>query len=235
MLKVDDLHVFYGNAQALAAISIGVDEGEIVTLIGSNGAGKTTFMMALSGVVKPKSGTIEFLNTKIDGLEPHLIVKLGLVHVTQAKNLFPEMTVRENLELGAYGIKGAEVKRKKLDGVYELFRVLYERREQKAVLLSGGEQQMLAFGRALMSDARLMLLDEPSAGLAPIIVKELGKTIEDFRQHRGLTILLVEQNAELALTLADRGYVLESGVLVTQGTSVELFNSDKVKRAYIGM
>jgi len=235
MLNVSKLNVFYGNAQALRDISIEVNEGEIVTLIGANGAGKTTFMMSLSGIIKPKSGSIEFLGTRIDGQRPNRIVKMGLVHVSQSRNLFPDMTVIENLELGAYRLPRKENINEKLEEVYSYFGILEERKNQKAGLLSGGEQQMLAFGRAFMADPKLILLDEPSEGLAPLIVKQLYKIMKELHRRRRLTTLLVEQNAILALDLGDRGYVLESGTLVASGRTSDLEKSETVKKAYLGI
>ena len=235
VLKVSKLNVFYGNAQALWDVSIEVSDGEIVTLVGANGAGKSTLMMALSGIIKPRSGTIEFFGKRIDGLEPHQIVKLGLAQVSQSRNLFPDMTVIENLELGAYCLPKNETITERLEEVYGHFKILQIRKDQKAGLLSGGEQQMLAFGRAFMSHPKLILLDEPSTGLAPIIVKQLVEIIREARTKRGLTILLAEQNAILALDLADRGYVLETGTLVTSGKASDLKKSEIVKKAYLGI
>jgi branched-chain amino acid transport system ATP-binding protein len=234
MLSVKNLNVYYGNVQALWDICIEVNEGEIVTLIGANGAGKTTFIMTVSGIIKPRSGAIEYCGTPIEGLKPHRIIALGIAQVPQGRHLFPEMTVSENLELGAYtSRKNGEIGRR-FDEVYGFFEILRERRHEKAGRLSGGQQQMLAFGRALMSKARLLLLDEPSAGLAPIMVKELARIIKKLRAEKGLTTLIVEQNAVLALEMADRGYVLESGRMVASGKASDLSTSEIVKRAYLG-
>lgn len=236
MLRVKNLDVYYGAIQALTGASIDVNEGELVTLIGANGAGKTTLLMTLSGIIKPTSGTIEFLGTRIDKLSSYALISLGIIQVPQGRLLFPEMTTLENLEMGAYGAKDAKTKsmKQKLEEVYGYFEVLKERRNQNAGTLSGGEQQMLAIGRALMASPKLLLLDEPSSGLAPLVVEELSGIISDLHE-KGLTILLVEQNASLALRLADRGYVLETGRIVTSGKASELAQNELVKKAYLGI
>jgi branched-chain amino acid transport system ATP-binding protein len=235
ILKVSNLNVYYGNAQALRDISIDVSEGEIVTLVGGNGAGKTTLMMTISGIIKARSGSVEFTGRRVDRLQAYQIVRLGIAQVSQERNLFPDMTVMENLELGAYpSQKNVDVK-KKLEEVYRYFEVLDRYKAKKARLLSGGEQQMLAVARPLMSNVKLLLLDEPSTGLAPMIVKELSNVIRRLRDEAGLTTLLVEQNATLALDLADRGYVLEVGSIIATGTTSDLKKSDLVKKAYLGM
>ncbi len=235
MLKVNELDTYYGNLQILRKISLEVNDGELVTLIGANGAGKTTFLMAVSGMVKQTFGTIEFAGTSIDKLLPHIIVRLGIVQVPQGRLLFPQMTVLENLEIGAR--QATDIKSKsleqRLEEVFSLFKVLRERRKQRAGTLSGGEQQMLAIARGLMGSPKLLMLDEPSFGLAPIIVLALGRVISDLNA-RGLSILLVEQNAHLALELASRGYVLQSGAIVASGKTSELARSEIVKRAYLG-
>jgi len=235
MLSVNHLDVFYGNVQALRDISIQVERGEIVTLIGANGAGKTTLLMALSGICQPKSGSISFLDSRIDGLKSHRIVRLGLAQVSQGRNLFPDLTVLENLEMGAYALAKGESAEERINQMYGYFDVLHKRKNQRAALLSGGEQQMLAFARALISNPKMLLLDEPSEGLAPKTVQELLKIILKLREENGLTILLVEQNAVLALELAERGYVLETGSIVGSGTTAELLNSEIVKNAYLGI
>lgn len=235
MLKVTKLNVYYGHVQILRDISVDVNEREIVTLIGANGAGKTTLMMTLSGLIKPKSGTIEFLGTRIDRLEPHQIVNLGIAQVPQGRHLFQEMKVIENLELGAFRCPKNENIKEKMEEVYSYFEILRERKNQKVGLLSGGEQQMLALGRALMSNVKLLLLDEPSAGLAPKLIEDLAIIIKKLIEKKGLTTLIVEQNAYLALELADRGYVLQSGTLVASGKASDLTRSELVKKAYLGL
>ena len=236
MLKVRSLNVHYGAIQALKGVSINVSQGELVTLIGANGAGKTTLMMTLSGILKPTSGTIEFLGERLDQLSSYHIIDLGLVQVPQGRQLFPEMTTLENLELGAYRAKnvGNQRTEDKLEKVYGYFEILRERKNQKAGTLSGGEQQMLAIGRALMASPKLLLMDEPSSGVAPLIVEHLANIIIDLYKS-GLSILLVEQNAYLALELASRGYVLENGRLVMTGQAAELLQSERVMKAYLGM
>lgn len=236
MLRVKAIDVYYGAIQALTGVSIDVNEGEMVTLIGANGAGKTTLLMTLSGIIKPTSGTIEFLGTRTDKLSSHALISLGIVQVPQGRLLFPEMTTLENLEMGAYRATDAKSKsmKQKLEEIYDYFEVLKERKNQKAGTLSGGQQQMLAIGRALMSSPKLLLMDEPSSGLAPLVVEELARIITDLHE-KGLTILLVEQNASLALRLADRGYVLETGSIVTSGKASELAQNEQVRRAYLGM
>jgi len=236
MLKVRSLNVHYGAIQALKGVSINVSQGELVTLIGANGAGKTTLMMTLSGILKPTSGTIEFLDERLDQLSSYHIIDLGLVQVPQGRQLFPEMTTLENLEMGAYRAKnvGNQRTEDKLEKIYGYFEILRERKNQKAGTLSGGEQQMLAIGRALMASPKLLLMDEPSSGVAPLIVEHLANIIIDLYKS-GLSILLVEQNAHLALDLASRGYVLENGRLVMTGQATELLQSERVKKAYLGM
>ncbi len=235
MLKVTNLNDFYGNAPALHDISIDVKQGEIVTLIGANGAGKSTLMMALSGINKAKSGSIEFCGAEMQGLKPNIITKMGLVQVSQSRNIFMDMKVIENLELGAYCQPKGRPLEEKYEEVFNYFNILRQRKHQRAGFLSGGEQQMLAVARALMSEPKLLLLDEPSEGLAPLIVKQIEEIIKKLRDERGLTTLIAEQNAVLALSVADRGYVLETGQVVASGTTTELENSDLVKKAYLGI
>jgi len=236
MLKVNDLSVYYGNASALRGVSVEVNVGELVALIGANGAGKTTLLMTISGIVRPTSGSIEFQETRIDILSSHAIVAMGVAHVPQGRELFPEMTVLENLELGAYRATDAKSKgmKQKLEEIYGYFETLNQRRNQKAGTLSGGEQQMLAIARALMASPKLLLLDEPSTGLAPLVVERLAQIISDLHKE-GLPMLLVEQNAYLALELADRAYVLETGNIVTSGNTSDLLQSKLVKEAYLGV
>lgn len=232
MLSVKDMNVYYGAIHALKGVSIDVQEGEIVTLIGANGAGKSTILKTLSGLLKPKSGEIRFLDKSIAGLAAQTIVKNGISHCPEGRRVFANMSVEENLNLGAFLRKDKEVK-KDLDSVYERFPRLLERRKQLAGTLSGGEQQMLAIGRALMARPKLLLLDEPSMGLAPLLVKEIFNIIEEIHQT-GTTVLLVEQNAHQALKIANRAYVIETGKIVLSGTAAELADSDEIKKAYLG-
>lgn len=235
ILKVDDINVYYGSIHAIKGISFEVHEGEIVTLIGANGAGKSTTLNTISGLLRPETGSITFLDQNICKVPPHRIVALGLAQVPEGRRIFLHMTVRENLEMGAFtrvGLTPAKFE-KDVERVYEFFPRLKERRSQVAGTLSGGEQQMLAMGRSLMSNPRLLMMDEPSMGLAPILVEEIFNIIEDLHK-RGSTILLVEQNARMALSIADRGYVLETGNIVATGTGKELLASPEIKKAYLG-
>jgi branched-chain amino acid transport system ATP-binding protein len=231
LLQVEDLRVAYGGIEALRGISFDVDEGEIVTLLGANGAGKTTTLRTVSGLLKPKAGAISFDGQRIDGTPPHVMVRIGIGHVPEGRRIFARMTVRENLLMGAYHRRddlGAD-----LDRVLELFPVLRERESQHGGTLSGGEQQMLAIGRALMGRPRLLLLDEPSMGLAPMIVARIFDIIREINQQ-GTTVLLVEQNAAQALRLATRGYVLETGEVVMTDAAAALLADDRVREAYLG-
>ena len=231
ILKVSGINVYYGAIHAIKDVSFEVNPGEIVTLIGANGAGKSTTLQTISGLLHSRTGSIEFLGESLMGVPAHKIVSRGLAQVPEGRRVFLQMTVEENLEMGAYtrsGGIGAD-----LEKVYTYFPRLMERRRQIAGTLSGGEQQMLAMGRALMSRPRLLMLDEPSMGLAPILVEQICEIIQTL--HRaGTTILLVEQNAQAALNIADRGYVLETGRVVTSGTGAELLASPEIKRAYLG-
>lgn len=232
MLDLAAAYVSYGKIEALKGISLSVNAGEIVALIGANGAGKSTTLMSVSGVVHLQSGSITFEGKKISGQPAHEIVQMGISQVPEGRRIFPEMTVRENLEMGAFLKRGRDRDRG-LDRVYELFPTLAERSRQLGGTLSGGEQQMLAIGRALMSRPRLLLLDEPSLGLAPIIVSRIFRIIKEINEQ-GTTILLVEQNAKAALRLAGRAYVLETGTIVMQGESSVLENDPGIKKAYLG-
>ncbi len=233
MLKVKNLNVFYGNIHAIKGIDFEVKEGEIVTLIGANGAGKTTILHTLSGILNPTDGHILYKDKDITKIAPHKIVPMGMAQVPEGRRVFAEMTVQENLEMGSYIHKGGKQMLADFEAVYKRFPRLKERRKQTAGTLSGGEQQMLAMGRALMSRPKLLLLDEPSMGLAPLLVDEIFDIIKSISES-GTTVLLVEQNANRALHLADRGYVLETGKIVLEGTSEFLLNSPEVKEAYLG-
>jgi len=234
LLELKQVTVHYKKAEALKEVSIGVDEGEIVTIIGSNGAGKTTTLKAIAALVRPISGEIWFEGRRIDRLAPEKIAMKGISFSMEGRRLFPFMTVFENLQMGAYCRRDKDVGRD-LESVFSLFPVLRDRQRQKAGTLSGGEQQMLTIGRALMSRPRLLLIDEPSMGLAPMVVSYFAKTLKELNQKTGLTILLVEQNAQMALRLAHRGYILEVGKIITEGDSQSLRGNDHVRRAYLGV
>jgi len=233
MLKVEGIDVFYGNIQALKNVSLTVDEREIVTLIGANGAGKTTLLKTISGLLRPTAGTIKYLGESIRVKSVQSIVKAGISHVPEGRRVFANMTVEENLYLGAYLRKDKKKIKEDLDKVFTLFPILHERRNQLSGTLSGGEQQMLAIGRALMAKPKLLLLDEPSMGLAPLLVKQIFNIIQEINND-GTTILLVEQNAHMALSIANRAYVIETGSVVLSGDAKEMQNSEKVKDAYLG-
>lgn len=233
LLKINDINVYYGAIHAIKGISLEVNEGEIVTLIGANGAGKSTTLRTISGLLKPKTGSIEFEGKNIAGMAAQNIVKAGISQVPEGRRVFAEMTVMENLELGAFIRKDKDGIAKDLKMVFERFPRLEERKNQEAGTLSGGEQQMLAMGRALMSRPRLLLLDEPSMGLAPLLIKEIFSIIEDINKA-GTTILLVEQNANMALSIANRAYVLETGRITLSGDAKELAASEDVRKAYLG-
>jgi branched-chain amino acid transport system ATP-binding protein len=238
MLKVKNINTYYGQVHALKNVSLHLSEGEIVTLIGANGAGKTTILNSLSAIIPPRSGEILFDGVAINNLSPDKIVEMGISQVPEGRQVFKPLTVEENLELGAYlryrKREGRGTIKKELESVYALFPVLLERRKQMAGTLSGGEQQMLAIGRALMAKPRLLLLDEPSMGLAPLVVQEIFAVIENLRKEKKSTVLLVEQNAKVALKVADRGYVLETGKVILEGISSELLENKEVQRAYLG-
>ncbi len=233
MLKIEDINVYYGNIHALKGVSLDINEGEIVTLIGANGAGKSTLLKTISGLLKPKNGNILFEGQSISGKVAQAIVKQGLSHVPEGRRVFANMSVEENLELGAYLRKDKQGIKEDFEKVYNLFPRLLERRKQFSGTLSGGEQQMLAMGRALMARPKLLLLDEPSMGLAPLLVKTIFRIIEEINKS-GTTILLVEQNANMALSIADRAYVIETGKIVLSGSSDELNQSDQIRMAYLG-
>lgn len=233
MLEINNLNVHYGVIHALKDVSLKVNKGEIVTLIGANGAGKTTTLRTISGLIKPTSGTVTLLDQEITAMPAPKRVELGLSQVPEGRRIFPEMTVLENLEMGAFLRKDKPGIKEDLDKVYELFPILNNRKKQTSGTLSGGEQQMLAMGRALMSRPTVMLLDEPSMGLAPLLVREIFNIIVNINES-GTTVLLVEQNASMALSIADRAYVLETGKIVIEGTGQELIKSEKIKEAYLG-
>lgn len=232
MLDLTNVNVYYGGIHALKNISLKVKEGEVVTLIGANGAGKSTTLKAISGLEKPISGEIKFNEKKLNSLNAPDIVKIGISHVPEGRRIFSKMSVMENLEMGGYTRKDKSEIRKDYDKIFSLFPRLHERKEQMAGTLSGGEQQMLAIGRALMSRPRLLLLDEPSMGLAPIVVKEIFSIIKDINKA-GTTVLLVEQNAHMALNAADRAYIIRNGEIEIEGNAKELLNDEKVKKAYL--
>jgi branched-chain amino acid transport system ATP-binding protein len=234
MLEIKNLVVSYGAITALHGISLSVPAGKIVTLIGSNGAGKTTTLKAISGLLKPKAGEVNYDGQNISGLPPHEIVKRGLAHVPEGRMIFANLTVRENLQMGAFLVRDKKVIAKELDFVFATFPRLKERETQIAGTLSGGEQQMLAIGRALMSQPKFLMLDEPSLGLAPLLVKTIFEKVVEINRERGLTILLVEQNANRALEVSHFGYVLETGEITLQGESAALRQNPEVKSAYLG-
>lgn len=231
MLKLEKVHTFYGSIEALKGINLEVKQGEIVSLIGSNGAGKSTCLMTISGILKPSSGKIILNNSDITGMPPHRIVEMGISQAPEGRRIFPKLTIRENLEMGAF------IRHNNfpilLEKIHKLFPILKERHKQYGGTLSGGEQQMLAIARALMSNPDILLLDEPSLGLSPIMVSKIFKTIQEINRE-GVTVLLVEQNARAALKLSHRGYVVENGTITMEGKSEELLNNEKIRHAYLG-
>jgi branched-chain amino acid transport system ATP-binding protein len=233
LLEIEDMHSYYGHIQALRGISLTVDEGEVVTLIGSNGAGKTTTLRSIHGILPPKQGRIIFAGEEIQGVPAHELISRGIAQSPEGRRIFFRMTVLENLEMGAYHRNDASGIREDMDRVFGLFPRLKERTKQEAGTMSGGEQQMLAIGRALMSSPRLLLLDEPSMGLAPVLVERIFETIREINKQ-GTTILLVEQNANIALEIATRGYVLETGTIVNSAPAAELREDPTVREAYLG-
>ncbi|MCK9229347.1 MAG: ABC transporter ATP-binding protein [Syntrophales bacterium] len=235
MLEIRNLHTFYGGIHALKGVSMMLDEGEIVTLIGANGAGKSTTLMSVSGIVPPRFGEIWFMGQPVHRMSPEKIFSLGIVHVPEGRRIFPELTVMENLDMGAYLRRDRSGIKKDIDYIFSLFPRLEERRHQMGGTLSGGEQQMLAISRGLMSRPRLLLLDEPSLGLAPVLVQLIFDTIATINRESRTTIFLVEQNAYLALRVAHRGYVMESGVITMEDSSGNLLASDRIKAAYLGL
>lgn len=235
LLEVDGIHSYYGQIHALKGISVKVNEGEIVTLIGSNGAGKSTILRTISGMMHPKKGRISFEGKDISKKEPHEIVTAGMVHVPEGRGIFPTLTVKENLEMGAFTITDSKLIEERMEYGFSLFPRLKERIDQFGGTLSGGEQQMLAIARGLMMDPHLLMLDEPSMGLAPILVELIFDIIKDLNAKRGTTILLVEQNALMALSIAHRGYVLQTGEITVTDTAANLRNNEEVQKAYLGV
>jgi branched-chain amino acid transport system ATP-binding protein len=235
MLELKDIQTFYGNIQALKGVSIEVSEGEIITLIGANGAGKSTTLMSISGVVPPRFGEVLFMGQPIHDMSPDQIVALGISQVPEGRRIFPYLSVAENLDMGAFLRSDTDAVKEDMEYVYDLFPILADRRNQQGGTLSGGEQQMLAISRALMARPRLLLLDEPSLGLAPIIVKRIFEIVQKINQESNTTIFLVEQNANLALKVAHRGYVMENGHISLADTAANLMANDEVKKAYLGI
>lgn len=235
MLKLENIQTYYGNIQALKGISIHIDQGEIVALIGANGAGKTTTLMSICGITPPRKGEITFLRETIDHLSPEKIVKLGICQVPEGRRIFPDMTVVENLDMGAFLRNDSLEIKKDLEMVFDLFPILEQRRSQPGGTLSGGEQQMLAISRALMARPRMLLLDEPSLGLAPLIIQQIFEIIKKINRENGTTIFLVEQNANQALKLAHRGYVMENGQITLVDKASALLENAAVKKAYLGL
>ncbi len=233
MLEVQNLNVHYGSIHAIKDISLEVNEGEIVSLIGANGAGKTTTLHTITGIKKATSGSIKLYDQDLTAIEPHKIITLGMAHVPEGRHIFAEMTVEENLEMGAFWLKGKTNVSQEIEKVYERFPRLKERYRQPAGTLSGGEQQMLAIGRAIMSKPKIMLMDEPSMGLSPLLVREIFNIIQELNRS-GMTILLVEQNAKMALSIAHRAYVLETGEIVMKGKAEDMLQDDNVRKAYLG-
>ena len=235
MLQIDNIDVFYGDLQALWGVSLTVGDGEIVTLVGSNGAGKSTTLKTITGLLRPSTGNIKYDGISINTIPMHKIVDLGICMVPEGRRLFPSMTVLENLEMGSFINRARESKENTLSWIYEIFPVLKQRARQAAGTLSGGEQQMLAIGRALMSQPKLLLLDEMSLGLAPLLVQNLSKVIKQISETKKISIFLVEQNVHMALSIANRGYTMENGRITSEGDARALLNSDSVKDAYLGI
>ena len=233
VLELQNVETYYGKIHALRGISCSVRTGEIVTLLGANGAGKSTTLRTISGLNRASKGTITFMGEDITGKQPHEIVEMGLIHVPEGRRIFKGMTIQENLELGSFTLKDDSERRKRMDHVYELFPILHERRNRDSAMLSGGEQQMLAIGRSLMTKPKLLLMDEPSMGLAPFLVREIMRIIVRLNKE-GVTILLVEQNARVALRLASHGYVLETGRIVLKGDAETLRKDESIVKAYLG-
>ena len=235
MLQVDGIDVYYGDVQVLKGITLDVKEKELVAVIGANGAGKTTLLKTISGLLKPRKGSISFDGKRISGIDANKVVSQGIVQVPEGRLLFPEMTVRENLEMGGFLLKGSQILAERLDMVFHLFPVLSEREKQLAGTMSGGEQQMLAVGRALMSSPKLMMFDEPSLGLAPKVVQAIFEMIVRINKELGITVLLVEQNVQHSCHISDRAFVVENGEVVLNGNGVDMLANEHVRRAYLGL
>lgn len=235
MLKLNNVNTFYGNIQALRNINIEVEQGEIITLIGANGAGKTTTLMTISGVVPPRTGEVLYNGDPINKKKPDDIVKMGISQVPEGRLIFPDLTITENLDMGAFLRSDKDGIKEDMDHVFELFPILWERRKQAGGNLSGGEQQMLAISRALMARPKLLLLDEPSLGLAPLIIRQIFEIIKKINEESGTTVFLVEQNANLALKTAHRGYVMENGEIILSDSSENLLANEEIKKAYLGL
>ncbi len=235
MLQVEAIDVYYGDVQVLKEISLDVQEKELVAVIGANGAGKTTLIKTISGLLKPRKGSISFEGKRISNIDADKVVSQGIVQVPEGRLLFPDMTVRENLEMGGYLVKQPQLLRERLNSVYHLFPVLLEREQQAAGTMSGGEQQMVAIGRALMSSPKLIMFDEPSLGLAPKLVQSIFEMVVRINKELGITILLVEQNVQHSCQISDRAFVIENGEVVLQGTGPEMLANDHVRRAYLGL
>jgi branched-chain amino acid transport system ATP-binding protein len=235
MLEISHVNVYYGDLQALWDVSLTIGDGEIVTLVGSNGAGKSTILKTISGLLKPKTGSISFDGICLDKLPAHRIAELGISMVPEGRRLFPQMSVLENLEVGASIREAKKARHDTLSWIYELFPILRDRAKQEAITLSGGEQQMLAIGRALMSQPRLLMIDEMSLGLSPLLVQEISQVIKDINKSRKLTIFLVEQDVNMALSMADRGYIIENGRIQSQGTARTLLRDRRIKEVYLGI
>jgi len=234
MLEIKHIDAFYGKAQALFDVSMKVEESEIVALVGSNGAGKTTTLNSISGLLRPSSGSVEFLGKRIDGLKTYAIVELGISHIPEGRRPFPDMSVRENLEMGAYLQRVWKTRGEALEQIYTVFPVLKKKEKQLARTLSGGEQQMLVMGRGMMSRPKMCMIDEPSSGLAPILILEIFRIVQSLREQ-GITILLIEQNVRHTLEIADRGYVIENGRVILAGESEDLLGDEMIRKAYLGL
>ncbi len=235
MLQIEKIDVYYGDVQVIHQLSMDVKQGELVAVIGGNGAGKTTLIKTISGIMKPRQGTITFEGQTISGMDAHRLVGLGIVQIPEGRLLFPEMSVRENLEMGAYKIKDKQKIGKNISATYDMFPILAERQKQAAGTLSGGEQQMLAIGRGLMSDPKMIMLDEPSLGLAPKLVQSIFDMVVRINKEMGMTVLLVEQNVQHSCKISDRAFVIENGEVVLKGSGQEMLTNEHVRRAYLGL